>query len=84
MKDSKRQEKPTAKAREGDRPDESPPEPMAGYTPKQREAFQRGLRIWARVAIRSYMRKKEAGDLHETTQGPAAQADGFGNEREGH
>ena len=57
---------------------------MAGYTPKQREAFQRGLRIWARVAIRSYMRKKEAGDLHETTQGPAAQADGFGNEREGH
>ena len=41
-------------------PEEESSELMAGYTPKQREAFQRGLRIWARVAVRSYIRRKEA------------------------
>ena len=60
MKDNKGQERPTGKRRDGDLPEESPSELMAGYTPKQREAFQRGLRIWARVAVRSYIRRKEA------------------------
>ena len=27
------------------------------YTPEQRRMFRKGLRIWAKVAIRSYMRK---------------------------
>ena len=27
------------------------------YTPEQRRMIRKGLRIWARVAIRSYMRK---------------------------
>ena len=49
-----------------DRPDEQPPEaspdsPEVSYTPEQRsESSATGLRIWARVAIRSYMRKHGA------------------------
>ena len=27
------------------------------YTPEQRRMLRKGLRIWAKVAIRSYMRK---------------------------
>ena len=60
MRDSNGQEKPTGKGRDGDQPEESPSDLMAGYTPRQRETFQRGLRIWARVAVRSYIRRKEA------------------------
>ena len=30
------------------------------YTPEQRRLIRKGLRIWARVAIRSYMRKHGA------------------------
>ncbi len=30
---------------------------VVSYTPEQRRMFRNGLRIWARVAIRSYMRK---------------------------
>ena len=30
------------------------------YTPEQRRLLRDGLRIWARVAIRSYMREREA------------------------
>ena len=29
----------------------------ATYTPEQRRMFRKGLRIWAKVAIRSYIRK---------------------------
>ena len=61
MRDSKGHDKRTVKGRDGDHAEVSPSELMAGYTPKQREAFQRGLRIWARVAVRSYIRRKEAG-----------------------
>ena len=68
MRDSNGQEKPTGKGRDGDQPEESPSDLMAGYTPKQHEAFQRGLRIWARVAVRSYIRMKEAGSLPEAEE----------------
>ena len=49
-----------------DRPDELPPEaspdsPVVSYTPEQRRLIRKGLRIWARVAIRSYMRKHGVG-----------------------
>ena len=30
---------------------------MAQYTPEQREVIRKGMRIWTRVAIRSYMRR---------------------------
>ena len=53
------------------RPDELPPaaspdSPVVSYTPEQQRMFRNGLRIWARVAIRSYMRKHGAGSLPET------------------
>ena len=34
--------------------------PEMAYTPEQRRLIRKGLRIWARVAIRSYMRKHGA------------------------
>ena len=54
-------------------PDEDSPDTfMESYTPEQRRTIRKGLRIWARVAIRSYMRK----------QGAAAQAENPGEETE--
>ena len=42
--------------------DESPAELIAGYTPKQREAYLKGLRILAKVAVRGHkLREKAAG-----------------------
>ena len=43
------------------RPDEDSQDTfMESYTPEQRRTIRKGLRIWARVAIRSYMRKQGA------------------------
>lgn len=59
MKDSKGK-------RKRERPEENRQDAfMESYTPEQRRTIRKGLRIWARVAIRSYMRK----------QGAAAQAE---------
>ena len=33
-------------------------DPMASYTTEQREVIQKGMRILARVAVRSYMRRQ--------------------------
>ena len=38
--------------------DDQPDDPLAGYTPQQRKTIIKGLRILARVAIRSYMREQ--------------------------
>ena len=38
--------------------DEKPDDPLASYTPQQRRTIIKGLRILARVAIRSYMREQ--------------------------
>ena len=38
-------------------PDSSGDDPLASYTLQQRRAILKGLRILARVAIRSYMRE---------------------------
>ena len=46
-------------------PEASPDSPVVSYTPEQRRMIRNGLRIWARVAIRSYMRKHGAGSLPE-------------------
>ena len=40
----------------GNEPDASRDDPLASYTPQQRKTILKGLRILARVAIRSYMR----------------------------
>ena len=37
-----------------------PDGPKVSYTPEQRRLIRNGLRIWARVAIRSYLRKHGA------------------------
>ena len=50
--------------------------PEVSYTPEQRRMFRKGLRIWARVAIRSYMRKH--GDAS-----PLPEAAPDGGEEEG-
>ena len=45
----------------GDAPVEAPRDaPAVSYTPEQQRLIRKGLRIWARVAIRSYMRKHGA------------------------
>ena len=85
MKDTegkKRREKPDGEATEA-----SPDSPAVSYTPEQRRMIRNGLRIWARVAIRSYMRKHAAGSLTEDgggEEGADGKRDGFGNECEGH
>ena len=47
-------------------PEASPHKPAVSYTPEQRRLIRNGLRIWARVAIRSYLRKHGAGSQTRT------------------
>ena len=54
-----------SKQNEENRPEESPAWPPATCTPEQRRLIRKGVRIWTKVAIRSYMRKKEAGSQGE-------------------
>ena len=39
---------------------EKPDNPPVSYTPEQRRLIRNGLGIWARVAIRSYLRQRGA------------------------
>ena len=43
---------------DGDQRDPTMDDPMASYTPEQREVVQKGMRILARVAVRAYMRRQ--------------------------
>ena len=63
MKDSKSRKRRSRGMRaEANGRDESPAELIAGYTPKQREAYLKGLRILAKVAVRAHkLREKAAG-----------------------
>ena len=50
--------------REGRDLDESPhDDPLAGYTPEQRETFLKGFRILADVAIRAHMGRQASSSL---------------------
>ena len=40
--------------------------PAVSYTPEQRRLIRNGLGIWARVAIRSYLRKHDGESQAET------------------
>ena len=60
--------KDTSRKNKENRPEDSPSWPPASLTPEQRRLVRRGVRIWARVAIRSYMRKKEAETLSEAEE----------------
>ena len=46
--------------------DDKQDDPLASYTPQQRRTIIKGLRILARVAIRSYMREHGARGQAET------------------
>ena len=37
---------------------QTPDGPVVSYTPEQRQMIRNGLGIWARVAIRSYLRQR--------------------------
>ena len=50
MKDTTRENLPDSAG------DDKRDDPLAAYTPQQRRTILKGLRILARVAIRSYMR----------------------------
>ena len=55
--------------------DESPPDdPLAGYTPKQRETFLKGFRILADVAIRAHIeRQAPASPGEDAEPGPTGE-----------
>ncbi len=58
------------KGRSGAKESKKPPD---RYTPKQRERIHNGLRIWARVAIRSYLRQR--GGVSDTGNVPIEEQD---------
>ncbi len=59
MKDTTGQNEHDRRKRPGG--DETLAELMAGYTPKQREALLKGLRILADVAVRAHVRRQAPG-----------------------
>ena len=58
MKDTTRENTPDST---GDKHED----PLASYTPEQRRTILKGLRILARVAIRSYMREQAQAEADE-------------------
>ena len=66
MKDKTRNNQPNGRQRPDEETAEAPRDgPEASYTPEQRRLVRKGLRIWAKVAVRSYMRKHAAGSQTE-------------------
>ena len=47
-------------------PEASSDSPAVSYTPEQRRLIRNGLRVWARVAIRSYLRQHGGKSQVET------------------
>ena len=50
-------------------------DPLAGYTPKQRETFLKGFRILADVAIRAHMERQALPSSEEDTEATPAEED---------
>ena len=75
LRDMKHTRKNQRKRGEKPAEDESLAELMSSYTPEQRRAIRKGLRILAKVAVRAHMRRQAA-----TTSEPEAQPDGGGDE----
>ena len=56
---------------DGEAPDETLDELLAGYTPKQRETFLKGFRILADVAVRAHIeRQAPASSGEDAEPGP--------------
>ena len=80
MRDSN-EKKRKPKRSTGDGSDDSLDALLASYTPRQREKVRNGLRILARVAIRSFM-EEEAGRSRDENEGEEGQRDGPDDECE--
>ena len=50
--------KPSTRSGRSRERENSPDAPPTQYTPQQRERIRNGLRVWARVAVRSYLRRQ--------------------------
>ena len=55
----------------GEVPDESLAELLSSYTPKQRNAFIKGFRILANVAIRAHMKRQAGADAGDPAENGA-------------
>ena len=53
--------------------DDNPDDPLASYTPQQRKTILKGLRILARVAIRSYLREQAEQAETDDSDGEGSQ-----------
>ena len=74
MEDSKKQKRRARGMRaEAKGLEETLAEPMAGYTPEQREAYLVGLRILARVAVRAHMRRQSSRIGASPTEGESGE-----------
>ena len=73
MKHARRENQ--SKNRERPAEDESLAELMSPYTPEQRRAISKGLRILEKVAVRAHMRRQAAASSE-----PETQPDGDGEE----
>ena len=60
MRDNEDKRRPETPGEDG--PDDSLDALLSSYTPRQREKVLKGLRILARVAIRSYMEEQAEDD----------------------
>ena len=70
MKDANRQNRRNREEGPiGEAQDDSLTELISSYTPKQREAFLKGLRILARVAIRTHM-ERQASEFRSSSEAP--------------
>ncbi len=69
MKDNKGKNQPEMPGQENAGADTDGQE--VSYTPDQRRLLRDGLRIWARVAIRSYMRQQ--AEQAQADKGPMAE-----------
>ncbi len=69
MKDDKGKKIPEIPDNQDNEP--YPDNPEVSYTPEQRRLLRNGLRIWARVAIRSYLRQQ--GGQVPAEKGPEAE-----------
>ncbi len=84
MKDDTRRNRNNGRKRPRDREfEDSLAQSMPYYTPEHRRAVLKGLRILARVAIRSYMEEKAEAEAASRTEAAEDGGEGVGRMRGG-
>ena len=74
MEDSKKHKKrPRGMKAEANGLEQTLAEPMAGYTPEQREVYLVGLRILTRIAVRVHMRRQSSRIGASPTEGESGE-----------